>query len=313
MENFDDEILLRAAYVFGILKPPVKCYKVAEIEVAYFVGVYEELTGEEIPGSQGLTSERAKQTICQFMIDSLADDILQLPLDHITGKGIADKDRRMLRDLLDIFIQLIEVSDAESDTCTIYDEGVGKEVPPRIRTALKEIQVGTNHLIGTLSHIQRFTSSVPICKQTIQTQTTPRQMISSINSPISWSKVLSRYNGHKDYQEGSRRKPLLSVQNIRPKPVISTKCKKSSPVSLKAKQSYTNGEAKRKMKSLEEELNTVKSRRKEILVLMKQLQDEDKRLKMLESILIKDIKFSNPKPAISSKQKSRGVRPITIR
>lgn len=62
-----------------------------------------------------MISERTKQTIGQFMINSIADDILQLPLDHVTGKGIVDKDRRVLKDLLDIFIELIEASDFDPE------------------------------------------------------------------------------------------------------------------------------------------------------------------------------------------------------
>lgn len=62
-----------------------------------------------------MKTERAKLTICQFMINSLADDILELPLDHITSNGVVERDRRVLKDLFDVFIQMLEVSQHDLD------------------------------------------------------------------------------------------------------------------------------------------------------------------------------------------------------
>ncbi|XP_076108448.1 uncharacterized protein LOC143076514 isoform X3 [Mytilus galloprovincialis] len=187
----DEEIILRANYVFGRINPPVKCNSVDEIDVSHFVLIYQALTEEGIPGSNKMTSERTKQTIGQFMINSIADDILQLPLDHVTGKGIVDKDRRVLKDLLDIFIELIEASDfdPENDNSSLLTDS--RTIPSNIRHALRDIEVSAAQMMGSISKLHDAASSKK--PKTRFTQTTPTQFTSSSTSPVTWGKVLYNY------------------------------------------------------------------------------------------------------------------------
>ncbi|CAC5416491.1 unnamed protein product [Mytilus coruscus] len=307
----DEEIILRANYVFGRINPPVTCKSVDEIDVLHFVSIYLVLTEEEIPGSKNITSERTKQTIGQFMINSIADDILQLPLDHITGKGIVDKDRRTLKDLLDIFIQLIEASDfdPENDTLSLLTDS--RTIPSNIRHALRDIEVSAAQMMGSISKLQDAASSKKA--QTRLTQTTPTQFMSSSTSPVTWEKVLYNYQdkGKQNKQFESQQPPrrtLGSLSNYsprrltkacKPKPVISTKCKRSSPVVFQRKRStikarpvntkITNKENNEQ--ALDDELEKVKERRKEITQQINQLQNEDQRLQTLQSIMSKELRL----------------------
>ncbi|XP_071178754.1 uncharacterized protein [Mytilus edulis] len=308
----DEEIILRANYVFGRINPPVKCSSVDEIDVSHFVLIYQALTEEGIPGSKNVSSERTKQTIGQFMINSISDDILQLPLDHVTGKGIVDKDRRVLKDLLDIFIELIEASDfdPENNTSSLLTDS--RTIPSNIRHALRDIEVSAAQMMGSISKLHDAASSKK--PKTRFTQTTPTQFTSSSTSPVTWGKVLYNYqdkgkqNKQFESQHQPARRALGSLSNYsprrltkacKPKAVISTKCKRSSPVVLQRKRSTVRTRpVKTKIlikenneQALVDEIERVKGRRKEITQHIIQLQNEDQRLQTLQSIMSKELRL----------------------
>ncbi|XP_063448262.1 uncharacterized protein LOC134727802 [Mytilus trossulus] len=308
----DEEIILRANYVFGRINPPVKCNSVDEIDVSHFVLIYQALTEEGIPGSKNMTSERTKQTIGQFMINTIADDILQLPLDHVTGKGIVDKDRRVLKDLLDIFIELIEASDLdpENDTSSLLTDS--RTIPSNIRHALRDIEVSAAQMMGSISKLHDAASSKK--PKTRFTQTTPTQFTSSSTSPVTWGKVLYSYqdkgkqNKQFESQQQPARRALGSLSNYsprrltkacKPKAVISTKCKRTSPVVIQRKRSTVRTRpVKTKIpikenneQALVDEIERVKERRKEITQHINQLQNEDQRLQTLQSIMSKELRL----------------------
>lgn len=270
----DDEIVLRANYVFGHLNPPVKCYSVDEIQPSHFIAIYQQLTGEEIPGSISMKTERAKLTICQFMINSLADDILELPLDHITSNGVIERDRRTLKDLLDVFIEMLEVSQSDLDNVsenTATTDNANEDIrviPPRIREALKEMHCGVSQLVGKFSQLQSMSS---VESQVQCTQTTPADLKSSSTSPVMWKKLLvdckdedlksSKVYQHKIKKFSSShpcqratisRKALGSISNFssvqtttgKQKHVISTKLKKTSLVPIQHKHNMMRSSVK---------------------------------------------------------------------
>lgn len=53
-------------------------------------------------------NRRQEANMCQFLINTLEDDVFGLPLDHITGEAIAEGDPRSLKDLLEIFCEISE-------------------------------------------------------------------------------------------------------------------------------------------------------------------------------------------------------------
>lgn len=62
--------------------------------------------------------------MCQFLINTLEDDVFGLPLDHITGEAIAEGDPRSLKDLLEIFCEISEEFSRRSPLAGNYDINV---------------------------------------------------------------------------------------------------------------------------------------------------------------------------------------------
>lgn len=53
-------------------------------------------------------NQRQEANVCQFLINTLEDDVFGVPLDHITGEAIARGDPRSVKDLLEIFCELTD-------------------------------------------------------------------------------------------------------------------------------------------------------------------------------------------------------------
>eukprot|EP00794_Sanderia_malayensis_P009313 gene9313-10296_t len=76
----------------------------------YFVVLYEALTTEPLEGVNRQThlSEESRARNCQIVIDTLARDVLDTDLSHITGIDIVNGNAVSISNLLEIFMDLLE-------------------------------------------------------------------------------------------------------------------------------------------------------------------------------------------------------------
>ncbi|KAJ8303097.1 hypothetical protein KUTeg_019493 [Tegillarca granosa] len=345
---------------------------VTEVGLEHFVALYETITQEQIPGSRSAKTLWEKEMVCQFMIDSLADDVFHLSLDHITGYEIVEGNRKCISDLLDIFEVLIDYEENQKDSDAEVDENKNclEILPTPIRETLLDLEENAFYLSKTVSKDARKTVKSEC------TQTTPVSLTSTTTSPNLpykvWSDLLKQskdrvlYNRklQSEHKTGKNVKgkvePVLrnikkeekpavislysssnkrNGKDSRPKPVIGTKLRRNSSSTTRQKSnlqrasslSATHGKKVQRNESVSrrnqalgsslregktgdfkatgydinymikllDDAEKIRSRRHEISKQIGQLEEEDKALRTVESILLKEI---NGRPQNSFQQ-----------
>ncbi|OWF54488.1 uncharacterized protein LOC110444562 isoform X1 [Mizuhopecten yessoensis] len=232
--DIDDDIVCRANSLLDLLGPrctPVK--DVEDISAEHFVLLYHHVTDQIVPGSAVINSKRDGAKFVQFIIDSLADDIFGIPMDHMAGTGIVSGNRRMIADLLEIFSSIMlpeqtneEITDGNLDQTNSLD---GLSGP--MREVLRSLQDDVEFLAR--SAMLQSTKRAAIHKaKDVHTQTTPTSVTSSITSPILWKDVFRKTSQRSSFgdkrQSQSQANPISRstskylTQSYRPGKTMST-------------------------------------------------------------------------------------------
>ncbi|XP_048732759.1 uncharacterized protein LOC125649344 [Ostrea edulis] len=247
--ELEKEILDLARRAFEPIKPLEPLESIADIRPSHFFRLFEIVSGETIPGWRACRNRRQVTSMCQFLINTLEDDVFGLPLDHITGEAIAEGDPRSLKDLLEIFCEItdefnkrlpladISISDLHISEKTpderCQELKIAKDIradpgfiPPEIRRLLTRI----NNDAETIAQYSQSCGLMDALQSSqrikeIFTQTTPIPMTSSVTSPITWDYILKATK----LQEAEKLqcKPSLSKPVTR-KPI--PKAKVSGPI-----------------------------------------------------------------------------------
>lgn len=218
--------MLYSKRAFRPLKHLQQFESIDDICPAHFFQLFEVVSGETVPGWRETKNRRQEANMCQFLINTLEDDVFGLPLDHITGEAIAEGDPRSLKDLLEIFCEISEEFSRRSPLADISnlrspevknqdlksagditaDQGF---IPPEIRKLLARINNDAETIAQysqSCGLLDAFKSSNRI--KEIFTQTTPVPMTSAVTSPITWDFILKKRKLQD--AEKSKSKPLMS-------------------------------------------------------------------------------------------------------
>ncbi|XP_033743498.1 uncharacterized protein LOC117329593 isoform X2 [Pecten maximus] len=188
--DIDDDIVYRVNSLLDVLghrSAPVK--DVDDIGVEHFVLMYRHVTGEVIPGSTYINSRRDGVKVVQFIIDSLADDIFGIPMDHVTGVGIVNGNRRMIADLLEIFNSIMLQTNVEEEARNHEESNSLDDLSTPLRDVLLCLQNEVEYLAES-AIIQKTQRAAFHKAKDVFTQTTPISKTTAINSPIVWKDVL---------------------------------------------------------------------------------------------------------------------------
>ncbi|XP_061194702.1 uncharacterized protein LOC133202833 isoform X2 [Saccostrea echinata] len=214
--NLEKEILGLAKRAFRPLKYLKTLESIDDIRPEHFFHLFEIVSGETIPGWRDCKNKRQEANMCQFLINTLDDNVDTLSLDHITGEAITEGDPRALKNLLEIFCEIIEEYNRRSPLADISDKYISKKgpeasnkelktstditadpgfIPPEIRKLLSRI----NNDAETIARYSQSSGLLDAFKSShrikeIFTQTTPVPMTSSVTSPITWDFILKKRN-----------------------------------------------------------------------------------------------------------------------
>ncbi|KAJ8303515.1 hypothetical protein KUTeg_019911 [Tegillarca granosa] len=271
--DVDEALLQKANNLLCRINQPYPRH-VTEVGLEHFVALYETITQEQIPGSRSAKTLWEKEMVCQFMIDSLADDVFHLSLDHITGYEIVKGNRKCISDLLDIFEVLIDYEENQKDSDAEVDENKNclEILPTPIRETLLDLEENAFYLSKTVSKDVRKTVKSEC------TQTTPVSLTSTTTSPNLPYKVWS------DLLKQSKDRVLYNRK-------LQSEHKKGDFKATGYDINY--------MIKLLDDAEKIRSRRHEISKQIGQLEEEDKALRTVESILLKEI---NGRPQNSFQQ-----------
>ncbi|XP_022330124.2 uncharacterized protein LOC111128661 isoform X1 [Crassostrea virginica] len=208
--GLEREILGLARRAFRPLKHIQQIDSLDDICPAHFFQLFEIVLGETVPGWRETRNQRQEANVCQFLINTLEDDVFGVPLDHITGEAIARGDPRSVKDLLEIFCELTdefcgrsplaEISDIKSPEDRNRNVTNAKDItadpgfiPPEIRKLLARINTDAE----TIAHYSQSSGLLDALKSShsikeIFTQTTPVPMTSAVTSPITWDFILKK-------------------------------------------------------------------------------------------------------------------------
>ncbi|XP_060080015.1 uncharacterized protein LOC132559419 [Ylistrum balloti] len=204
--DIDDDIVCRVNDLLDLMGPrSTSIQDVDDISVKHFALLYHHVTGQVVPGSNNILSKRDGAKIGQFIVDSLADDIFGIPMDHVTGVGIVNRNRRMLADLLEIFGSIIQTKDDEIEIPDDETNSLDKLSTP-IREVLLSLQDEVESLAR--SSMQNTKRATVQKVKDVYTQTTPISRTTAITSPVLWKHVLQRT------VQGSSAKPPKQIKQL---------------------------------------------------------------------------------------------------
>jgi len=155
-----DDLIIIANNLLYQLDKPETVQSLKDCDHAYFIGIYESMLGERLPGLK--SPVRSTSDACyniRRLIDTLASDLLDVDLTHLSAELIARGDHFQIANLLEILTSLMEVvleqvhdesqqellsgdEAVESDLSDEEDVGVDRSLPDGKTQTIDEIESG---------------------------------------------------------------------------------------------------------------------------------------------------------------------------
>ncbi|KAL5011051.1 hypothetical protein ScPMuIL_013356 [Solemya velum] len=137
---------------------------VTEIDVSFFLTLFEELSGERVPESMRImTCYDDECRLCDDIIGFLSNDILHVSFSHISGRQVASGNFRAIGDFLELFSELFTIVDKPNATNAQQgDNGddltidMLESLPDNLRSVMRQLEeVGQD--------VERFSREVNVC------------------------------------------------------------------------------------------------------------------------------------------------------